>query len=421
MASASVSRPGGSGSFLLRPWSTGFGAVALVVVNVLMFVYARALGVFPQISMWGASFYSHLGLPTRSPFPAYPVKPILLDMHSMIDVGIIAGALLAAMLTAEWKLRREDWRGALVGLAGGLLMGFGTVLMPPCNMGGFWVATMALSLSGPMSAIGLLLGAAIGGRLLRYEMRSAVARVDFSSLAYGEPAAVRPPLWQRWTGLVMLAVIIVAALLYWRAGMDKVAGLFLFGVVFGIIVQRSRFCFVAAFRDLTVSGDGRVMKWTLLSIALGVIPFALLKAHGYQPMHMVFPMGWHNIFGGLVFGVGMTIAGGCGMGILARSGEGYIRSWLAIAGGLLSAGLWTHIYGGTVGEGWLYGKPVFLPKVMGWYGSVAFVFAFLAIFYIVIRVVEKKRNETATGSEDRQQLVSGGSQGLDVSVSEVRD
>lgn len=409
MATSSAGPSAGGRSFLLRPWSTGFGAIALVVVNLLMFVYARALGVFPQISMWGASFYTHLGLATKSPFPAYPVKPILLDMHSMIDVGIIAGALMAAMLTAEWKLRREDWRGASVGLIGGILMGFGTVLMPPCNMGGFWVATMALSLSGPLAGIGLLIGAYIGGHFLRYEMRSAVARMDFNSARPGPAVCFTPPLWQRWVGYLLLVAIAVAALIYWRAGMDKVAGLFLFGVVFGVIVQRSRFCFVAAFRDLTVSRDGRVMRWTLLTIAIGVIPFALLKASGYQPMHMVFPMGLHNIIGGIVFGVGMTIAGGCGMGILARSGEGYIRSWLAIFGGLLSAGLWTHIYGATVGEGWIYGKPVFLPKVLGWYGAVGFVFAFVVIFYLVIRLVEKTRHETSKRSEDRQQFVSSGS------------
>jgi hypothetical protein len=95
---------------LCKPWPTGVGAIALVVTNVFMFMYALALGVFPQISMWGANLYTHLGLKTASPFSVYPVKPILLDMHSLIDVGIIAGALTAAMLTTEWKVRREDWR-----------------------------------------------------------------------------------------------------------------------------------------------------------------------------------------------------------------------------------------------------------------------------------------------------------------------
>ena len=382
-------------SRLARPWRTGFGAISLVVVNVLMFRYARALGVFPQMSMWGASLYTHLGLPTPSPFTPYPIKPLLFDMHSMIDIGIVIGALASAMLTGEWKFRKEDPRGLAVGLVGGLLMGFGTVIMPPCNMGGFWCATMALSLSGPISGLGLLAGAWVGGLYLRHEMRSAVARMDFTSCSAGAPAERRSTAWQRAFGVAMLVGIAVAAICYWRSGLDKVGALFLFGVVFGVIVQRSRFCFVAAFRDLTVSGDGRVMKWTLLSIALGTIPFALLKASGYQPMHMVFPAGWNNILGGFIFGVGMTIAGGCGMGVLVRSGEGYTRSWVAILGGMLTAGLWVRIYGGQVGTGRLYGKPVFLPNVLGWYGSVAFVFAFLGLFYLAIKIVEKRHEAAA--------------------------
>jgi hypothetical protein len=263
----------------------------------------------------------------------------------------------------------------------------------------------------------LLAGAYIGGRILRYEMSCAVARMDFNFAAPGEAVQVRPAHRQRWAGVVLLLAIVAAAALYHGAGMPKVGGLFLFGAVFGIIVQRSRFCFVAAFRDLTVSRDGRVMKWTLLSIALGTIPFALLKAHGYQPMHMVFPMGWHNIVGGLVFGVGMTIAGGCGMGVLTRSGEGYVRSWLAIVGGLLSAGLWVHIYGHPVGEGWLYGKPVFLPKLLGWYGAVGFVFAFLLLFYFAIRIVERTKHETGKHNQNRRELVSSRLERMDVPVS----
>lgn len=403
-------------SALQKPWPTTWGVILLAVFNLLMFLYARALGVFPQMAMWGANIYSHLGLPTASPFTPYPVKPILLDMHSMLDIGVIAGAVMTAMLTSEWKFRRENLRGASVGLLGGILMGFGTVLMPPCNMGGFWVATMALSLSGPLSAIGLLAGAYIGGKFLRFEVRNEIAKIDFESLPMGKAVDLRPPKWQRIAGIVTFALIAIACTYYWRVGMSKVAGLFLFGVIFGVIVQRSRFCFVGAFRDLTIMRDGRLMKWTLASIALSVIPFTLLKHNGYQPMHMVFPAGLHNIYGGFIFGIGMTIAGGCGLGILVRSGEGYMRSWLAVIGGMMSAGAWMRLYGAPVGQGSLYGKPIFLPNVLGWYGAVAAVFAFLAVFYLVIRIVEKS-NEANRRQEDRTERVSGGSPRMDVSVS----
>lgn len=378
-----------------RPWPLGVGAVALLVTNLFMFSYARALGVFPQMAMWGSALYSFLGLPTESPFKPYPVKPIYLDMHSMIDIGIVAGALAAALLASEFKLRKEAWRGCVQGLLGGVLMGLGTVLMPPCNVGGFWVATMALSLSGPLAALGLLPGAWVGGKILRRQVLKAVAEIDFTRAREGIPVPGGGNSRQPLIGMLVFALIAGAAAVYLGLGMNKVAGLLLFGTAFGVIVQRSRLCFVAAFRDIFLLRDGTVMKWVLLTLAIGTVGFAILKGQGYQPEHMVFPAGLHNVVGGFLFGVGMAVAGGCGLGILVRSGEGYVRSWLAILGGMLTAGSWTRLYGHQVGEGWLYGKPVFLPAYLGWGGAVGFVFAFIIAFYLLILWVEAGKNAEA--------------------------
>ncbi|BCV21954.1 hypothetical protein hamaS1_20230 [Moorella sp. Hama-1] len=378
-----------------EPWPIGAGAVALTITNLFMFMYARALGVFPQMAMWGSWLYNLAGLKTESPFTPYPVKPIYLDMHSMIDIGIIAGALGAALVAREFKIRKEDWRGYLWGAAGGILMGFGTVLMPPCNVGGFWVATMAFSLSGPLSAVGLLLGAYAGGSILQHQIRTALQKLDFSTAPKGEKKAAESFSHQpRWGGAIFFLTLLVAVIYYFK-GMPKNAGLFLFGILFGLIIQRSRICFVAAFREILVSRDGKVMKWLLFSMAIGAMGFALLKAHGYQPEHMVFPAGWHNIVGGFIFGIGMVLAGGCGVGVLVRSGEGYTRSWVAILTAMLTSGAWVHIYGQKVGEEWLYGKPVYLPQLWGWGGALAFIYGFLLLFYLFILWVEAGKHERA--------------------------
>lgn len=360
-----------------------------------MFMYARALGVFPQMAMWGSWLYNLVGIKTESPFIPYPVKPIYLDMHSLIDIGIIAGTLGASLLAREFKIRKEDWQGYLWGAAGGILMGLGTVLMPPCNIGGFWVATMAFSLSGPLSAVGLLLGAYVGGKILQYQMRKALQKLDFTTAPKGETKAAevlsRQPQW----GVLVFSLSLLIAVIYYIAGMPKNTGLFLFGILFGLIIQRSRLCFVAAFREILVSRDGKVMKWLLLGMAVGAMGFAILKAQGYQPAHMVFPAGWHNIGGGFIFGIGMVLAGGCGVGILARSGEGYTRSWVAILTAMLTSGAWVHIYGQKVGQGWLYGKPVYLPQLWGWGGALAFIYGFLLLFYLFILWVEAGKHERA--------------------------
>jgi hypothetical protein len=378
-----------------EPWPIGVGVFALTITNLFMFMYARALGVFPQMAMWGSWLYNLVGIKTESPFIPYPVKPIYLDMHSLIDIGIIAGTLGASLLAREFKIRKEDWQGYLWGAAGGILMGLGTVLMPPCNIGGFWVATMAFSLSGPLSAVGLLLGAYVGGKILQYQMRKALQKLDFTTAPKGETKAAevlsRQPQW----GVLVFSLSLLIAVIYYIAGMPKNTGLFLFGILFGLIIQRSRLCFVAAFREILVSRDGKVMKWLLLGMAVGAMGFAILKAQGYQPAHMVFPAGWHNIGGGFIFGIGMVLAGGCGVGILARSGEGYTRSWVAILTAMLTSGAWVHMYGQKVGQGWLYGKPVYLPQLWGWGGALAFIYGFLLLFYLFILWVEAGKHERA--------------------------
>lgn len=376
-----------------RPWPIWVGALAFGFVNILMFIYSRALGVFPQMSMWGAKFYNFVGVEVEAPFIPYPLGPLHLDLHSMINFGIILGVLMAAFLAREFKIRTEDWRGCLTGFIGGILMGYGTVITPPCNVGGFFSATMALSLSGPLMAIGLLLGAYLGGLYLQSQAKKASMQVDFASAPKGVSTIVNKPTRKPYFSVVIIFMIVIAVSIYGSKGMPKHAGLLVFGFVFGIIVQRSRLCFAGAFREILLTRNGSMMKAILLSIGLSSLAFAMLKFSGYKPEHFVLPSGIHTVIGGFIFGIGMVIAGGCGVGILWRSAEGYMRSWFAVIGGILSAGSWMLIYGKHVGEGWLYGKPVFLPNIFGWTGGLAVVFLFLGAFYLLIVRLEVNKDE----------------------------
>ncbi|MFA6564690.1 MAG: YeeE/YedE thiosulfate transporter family protein [Verrucomicrobiia bacterium] len=381
--------------FRKRAWPLWVGAIALAAANVGMFAFMRAIGVFPQLSMWGAQVYNLAGVKVDAPFTVYPLTPLLLDVHSMINFGIVLGVAAAALLSEEFKLRKEHWTGYVAALAGGVLMGFGTVIMPPCNVGGFYSATMALSLSGPLTVLGLLPGAYLGGLLMKWQTQRAVAALDFSAMPKGEPVRARSSSAQPLIGAAVSAVLLAAAGYYASVGLTKHAGLLLFGALFGVIFQRSRLCFTSAFREILISGNGTLMKWVLVSIALGTIGFAILKANGYQPMHFVLPVGVHTVAGAFIFGVGMSLAGGCGIGVLWRSAEGYTRAWVALLAGMMTAGSWVLIYGKHVGEGWLYGKPVSLAQYGGYVGGTAIVFLFLAAFYGFILFVEARKRERA--------------------------
>jgi uncharacterized membrane protein YedE/YeeE len=230
---------------------------------------------------------------------------------------------------------------------------------------------------------------------MKWQAKKAVEALDFSALPAGAPVTKRQSSAQPYVGATVGVVLVVIALIYAAQGMVKHCGLLLFGAIFGIIFQRSRLCFTSAFREILVSRNGTLMKWVLFSIAIGTIGFALLKATGYQPMHYVLPVGVHTVVGGFIFGIGMSLAGGCGIGILWRSAEGYTRAWVAVLTGMMTAGAWVLIYGKHVGEGWLYGKPHSLAQYGGWFGGSAIVFAFLAVFYLFILYVKSGKRERA--------------------------
>src|SRR5215216_3673106 len=100
------------------------------------------------------------------------------------------------------------------------------------------------------------------------------------------------------------------------ASVDRLLAVFwLLGLAFGFVLQRSRFCFASAFRDLFLLGDARVMKGIIAGFA--VLMARLLpevRFGSLPPGATVLPLGIHTLVGGVLFGIGMVLAGGCTSG-----------------------------------------------------------------------------------------------------------
>jgi uncharacterized membrane protein YedE/YeeE len=104
------------------------------------------------------------------------------------------------------------------------------------------------------------------------------------------------------------------------------------GIVFGIALQRGRFCFNSAFRDTLLFKDYTIVKAIGVAIAVEMVGFQLFSDLGLVTLY---PRGLYwgaNILGGFMFGVGMVIAGGCISGSTYRTGEGMVGSMLALVG-----------------------------------------------------------------------------------------
>jgi uncharacterized protein len=115
---------------------------------------------------------------------------------------------------------------------------------------------------------------------------------------------------------------------------EILAGLVI-GIAFGVTVQRTRFCTMGAIADVLLLGDGRRARAWLLAIAItlaatqglhqaGLIDLAPWRAPGP-------PLTWGGVLlGGLAFGFGMTLTGGCVSRNLVRAGSGDLRAMVVL-------------------------------------------------------------------------------------------
>lgn len=86
---------------------------------------------------------------------------------TLANLGLFAGALVAALLAQEFKLRvpRKPIRYAQ-SLGGGLLMGYGAGIAVGCTVGAFFSAIPSLAANGWLFAAALAGGAYLGTKVL---------------------------------------------------------------------------------------------------------------------------------------------------------------------------------------------------------------------------------------------------------------
>jgi uncharacterized membrane protein YedE/YeeE len=126
-------------------------------------------------------------------------------------------------------------------------------------------------------------------------------------------------------------------------------GGFALAFVFGAVAHRANFCTMGALSDIVNMGHwGRMRMW-LLAIAVAMLGTAALVASGQIDTARAIVqrpnLNWLSLLvGGLAFGVGMTLGGGCANRNLIRAGGGSVRSmvvlvFLAIAAYMTLKGL----------------------------------------------------------------------------------
>ena len=158
------------------------------------------------------------------------------------------------------------------------------------------------------------------------------------------------------------------------------------GAVFGLALQRARFCFFCHTRDWIDTRESSGVLAILLALGIGLLGYHIVvgawivdPAAGYLPPKAhIAPLGIHLAVGGFVFGLGMALSGSCISGHLYRLGEGSMVCLIALAAvvpgfmvGFLS---WNYLYLHVLAT-----APVlWLPKPLGFTGALLIQLSLLA-------------------------------------------
>jgi len=111
------------------------------------------------------------------------------------------------------------------------------------------------------------------------------------------------------------------------------------GFLFGFFLQKGSLCGAAALSEVVVFRDRSKVVGIWIAIVVSMIGFAAIEAGGWVQLAPK-PMIWVSApVGGVIFGIGTVLAGGCISGCLFKAAEGNLNSMAALGGIALGVGI----------------------------------------------------------------------------------
>ncbi len=154
-------------------WPLWVGAVGLAVLNAaVLLTRGSPWGITSAFALWGSKVLQSLGVDVASwgywqgEKAASLNEPVLADGTSVLNFGIIVGALVAAAASGGFVLAKKlPARMLAAAMLGGLLMGYGARLAYGCNIGAYFSGIASFSLHGWLWGVLALIGTWIGLKL----------------------------------------------------------------------------------------------------------------------------------------------------------------------------------------------------------------------------------------------------------------
>ncbi|WP_120945820.1 selenium metabolism membrane protein YedE/FdhT [Helicobacter sp. L8] len=319
----------------VRPWGYWSAIMALSIGSAYYFgllgTYWALTGEFTR---WGGHLLGALGVNTHTLgyFHIIGLHGTPLDrIDGMMLLGMFAGVFCASAWAGSLRfVWFASYQQALRAFVGGVLAGFGARLGMGCNLASFLTGIPQFSLHAWFFTVATLLGVYGGVKVCAHAC-------DLGTQGYSVPLG---------RGLGVVIFIFVLAWIAYGALFSnaKLACALGFGLGFGFIVARAQICFTNAFRDLFLWGKSGMVCALVVGMmvsSIGVFSYINL---GVPPKIM-----WASpgiFLGGLLFGLGIVLAGGCECGWMYKAMQGQAHFIVVGVGNIVGASLvalsWDH-------------------------------------------------------------------------------
>jgi uncharacterized membrane protein YedE/YeeE len=323
-----------------------------------------------------------------------------------IVIGMLIGALIMILLSNSFKIRVPRQKRRLVqGFIGGIIAGFGARLALGCNLAAFFTGVPQFSFHAWIFMVMTAIGTYFGVKVVNTKWWLGKPNLTKGSIkpvnkANSQKANIQPIL-----GLLLAIVYFGIIIYFFAVGKNLLGVAAIAGALFGILIERGQICFTSAFRDLWVSGRALMSKAIAIGMMISVvITFIYIQNGSVQLIKMAAPS---TVIGGLLFGFGIVLAGGCETGMMYRAMEGQILFWIVGAGNIVGATIlaygWDHLgIFNALTKNW---SKVNLIDQWGPTGALLGTLAMLAVWFFLSNWWEKRfRYGSGIKLEDTEQL-----------------
>ena len=384
--------------YLIKFWAP---LPAVIAAGILSTYYFGITGTFwavtGEFTRWGGHVLQLFGAHPEQwgYFKVIGLEGSPLDrIDGMMVIGMFGGCFAAALWANNVKLRMPQHRIRIFqAVLGGMIAGFGARLAMGCNLAAFFTGIPQFSLHAWFFALATAVGSYFGARFTLLPMFRIPVKLQKVSAA--SPLTQKPAQAKR---RFRLGMIIFFAVTLWGGltamNAPKLGLAMLFGVGFGLLIERAQICFTSAFRDLWITGRTHMAKAIIIGMAVSAIGIFSYVQMGLPPKIMW--AGPNAVLGGLLFGFGIVLAGGCETGWMYRAVEGQVHFWWVGFGNILGATILAYYWDDLAPSLATSYDKVNLLQTFGPLGGLLVTYLMLLAAFLLVVAWEKRFFRTKT-------------------------